>query len=195
MDVSWVLAIVPFISAAVGAYFGAYLRKKGENLATHEDINKLLDQVRAVTTTTKEIEAKISSDVWDQQKRWELKRDALFEVTKKLGLAQDALYTLGAVYKTNKQSTQISPERIQSTTKIYAEWNEAVGELERAGLLLELVCGAEVQRELRAFTIFMRWIAKEVANGRPEALTESTKELVIKANAVVIAMRREIEKP
>jgi hypothetical protein len=26
----------------VGSYLGAYLKKKGENLATHEDLNKLL---------------------------------------------------------------------------------------------------------------------------------------------------------
>jgi len=37
-------------------------KKKGENLATHEDLDKLVVQVRAVTTTTKEIEAKISTD-------------------------------------------------------------------------------------------------------------------------------------
>lgn len=50
-----------------GAHIGAYLKKKGENLATHEDIDKLVDQVRAVTQTTKEIEAKISDEMWDRQ--------------------------------------------------------------------------------------------------------------------------------
>jgi hypothetical protein len=52
------------------AYFGSYFHKKGENFATHEDIDKLVDQVRAVTTTTKQIEAKISNEVWDRQKQW-----------------------------------------------------------------------------------------------------------------------------
>jgi hypothetical protein len=55
------MAVIPFLCAGVGAYFGGYLKKKGVNLATHEDIDKVLDQVRAVTTTTKEIEAKISN--------------------------------------------------------------------------------------------------------------------------------------
>jgi len=53
------IAVTTLVSAGIGAYLGAYLKKKGENLATHEDIGKLLDQVRAVTTITKEIEAKI----------------------------------------------------------------------------------------------------------------------------------------
>jgi len=69
-----------------GAYFGGYLTKKGENLATHEDIDKLVDQVRAVKQTTREIEAKISDEVWDRQKRWELKREVLFEATRALVL-------------------------------------------------------------------------------------------------------------
>jgi len=56
------IAVTTLISAGIGAYLGAYLKKKGENLATHEDIGKLLDQVRAVTTITKEIEAKISDE-------------------------------------------------------------------------------------------------------------------------------------
>jgi|SRR5579862_6842215 len=47
------------ISAGAGVYVGAHLRKKGENLATHEDIHLLVDQVKAVTVAAKEIEAKV----------------------------------------------------------------------------------------------------------------------------------------
>ena len=79
-----VLFLLPFIAAAAGAYLGAYLRKKGENLATDEDIEKLDDQVRVVTTTAKEIEAKISDELWNRQKRWELKREVLFEASRSL---------------------------------------------------------------------------------------------------------------
>ena len=31
-----------------------------------------MDQVEAVTTATKQAEARISNDVWDRQKRWEM---------------------------------------------------------------------------------------------------------------------------
>jgi hypothetical protein len=48
--------LTALVTAFVGSYLGAYLKKKGENLATHEDIDKLLDQVSAVTQTTKETE-------------------------------------------------------------------------------------------------------------------------------------------
>ena len=69
-------AIGTLIGGLIG-FVNTYMNKKGENLATHEDIDKLVDQVRAVTQTAKEIETKISSDLWDRQKQWELKRDIL----------------------------------------------------------------------------------------------------------------------
>jgi hypothetical protein len=35
--------------------------------------------MKAVTQATKEIEAKISDDVWARQRRWELRRDILLQ--------------------------------------------------------------------------------------------------------------------
>ena len=93
------------ISLFVGFYLAGYLREKGKNLATHEDIVKDLAQVRAVTTTTKEIEAKISNDVWDRQKRWELKRDLSFEFAKTVAGAKDVISNVYAVYNTDKTLT------------------------------------------------------------------------------------------
>lgn len=62
---------------------GAYMEKKAENLATHEDIGKLVDQVKAVTETTKKIEAEISEGVRDKQKRWQMKREVSVRDCKK----------------------------------------------------------------------------------------------------------------
>ena len=99
----WKLALLCLFAGA-GAYLGSYLRKKGENLATHEDINNLVTQVRAVTTATKEIEAKISEATWDTQKRWELKREVLFEAMKQTAILKDKLTNLQAFYQTEKES-------------------------------------------------------------------------------------------
>jgi hypothetical protein len=63
--------LVTAVVAGAGAYLGSYLKKKGENLATHEDVDKLVAQVAAVTETTKQIESKISHDVWERQRKWE----------------------------------------------------------------------------------------------------------------------------
>jgi hypothetical protein len=117
MDISWGLALIPFISAGAGAYFGGYLKKKGENLATHEDIEKLVDQVRAVTLATKEIEAKVSSDIWSQQKRWELKRETLFDATKRLAELNDALAGLHSMMQVEQQETERGQRSRQGANK------------------------------------------------------------------------------
>jgi|SRR6266851_2457929 len=67
LDVAQYLTLI--VLPAVGAFFGSYLKKKGENLATHEDVDKLVAQMSAVTAATKQIEAKITraSRVYERQ--------------------------------------------------------------------------------------------------------------------------------
>jgi hypothetical protein len=94
--VLWTLGV---LSVGLSGYLTGDLKKKGENLATHEDIDKVLYEVRATTQATKEIEAKISSALWDRQKRWELKREVLFKTVDKIGIAKTALNALFASIK------------------------------------------------------------------------------------------------
>ena len=54
---------------------GAYAGEKGKNLARKEDLEQILAEVRAVTITQREIEAKISGDMWERQWRLNQKRD------------------------------------------------------------------------------------------------------------------------
>jgi hypothetical protein len=65
------------VASLIGAFLGAYFKRKGENLATHEDLDNLVKQVAAVTETTENIKATISDDVWDRQEQWKLKRDSI----------------------------------------------------------------------------------------------------------------------
>ena len=48
-------------------FLAAYMGKKGERLATNEDIQKVLNEVRAVTRETEKIKAEISGDEWHRQ--------------------------------------------------------------------------------------------------------------------------------
>jgi hypothetical protein len=145
-----------------GAYFGGYLKKKGENLATHEDINKLVDQVRAVTQTTKEIEAKISDEVWAGQKRWELKREVLFEATRALAGIEDALISLHSLTKVEKKENDITwvTARHDKTLK----WTKAYSVFEEASLLVMVVCNREAGQAFLNYGGFMVGVALPIAN-------------------------------
>jgi len=48
-------------------WLSAYGGEKAKNLARKEDLNEILVEVRAVTSTQKEIEARISGDLWNRQ--------------------------------------------------------------------------------------------------------------------------------
>ena len=134
------------LGSGVGAYFASYLAKKGENLATHEDINKLVDQVRAVTQTTKEIEAKISDDVWNRQRKWEIKRDLLFSLVK--GLSAMA-HSLDGAFTNARVSQKIEPpnpalmEKHQIETAL--DMKKSLTSFNEAWDLARLVCSDETR--------------------------------------------------
>jgi hypothetical protein len=69
----------------------AYEQEKGKRLATHEDIENVLKQVQAVTRETETIKAQIGSDLWLRQTIWNQKREAYANILKCSYSAQDAL--------------------------------------------------------------------------------------------------------
>lgn len=74
----------------IKSYFGPYLTQKAKNLATHEDIQKLIDQVRETET----VKAEISHGVWDRQTRLLAKRDLYVEIAEALGTLRDLYVTM-----------------------------------------------------------------------------------------------------
>jgi hypothetical protein len=174
------------------SFLPGYLNKKGENLATHEDIGKVLDQVRAVTTTTKEIEAKISNEVWDRQKRWELKRDAVFEGAKRVSSAYDAFSRVQSVYDTDlKSGGKDEPHRIKKRVEVGMEWNEAANRLEEAALLVGLACGVKLQNLLLGLSTNMRQTVHEMNNWQAVAQTSSP-NIAKQMAELYAAMRKEL---
>jgi Flp pilus assembly protein CpaB len=71
-----VLVAINIIVMVFTAFFKAYGAKKGENLATKEDLKDVLVQVKEVTATIEEIKRDISERTWSKQRHWDLKRDS-----------------------------------------------------------------------------------------------------------------------
>jgi hypothetical protein len=143
------------VAAGVGAYIASYLKKKGENLATHEDLNKLVEQVSAVTHTTKLIEAQISTSMWDRQKQWEIKRDVYFDVLKEMATFEHSCRILLSTLRAERQFEEgTQPEELkQLKARAVMNWHDAQASFYRAKLMAQLVSG-------ETLTLGPRWTSE-----------------------------------
>jgi hypothetical protein len=73
------------IAAIFTAFFKGYAEKKGENLATKEDLQDVVSQMKAVTQATKEIEAKFADQTSSRNRLLEMRREVAFAAAKCLG--------------------------------------------------------------------------------------------------------------
>ena len=188
--------IVPGLKILIGVligYLAGYAKKKGENLATHEDLEKVVEQMSAVTKATKAIEAKISSDVWDRQKRWELKRDVLFEATKRLADIEDALVSLDSVLQVERKEQKESLAWAESKNERMMKWSRASTAFDESKLLIAMVCGKETKDAFEAYGLFALQVATKISPGNDlEIYLKSTPELFKKHSAVRAAVRKEM---
>lgn len=175
----WVVALLaPMLSAAAGFYFGGYLSKKGEGLATREDLGKLVEQVRAVNTATKEIETSISNETWERRRQWELRRSILLEGAKGVGACFEALLEICWAYRSDKEPLlKGQAGNIDRRTKAAEEFARASQEFVTSTcFLVSLLGDKDLQQVLEQFGKLTRRIGIEVSGGNFEATVEHRKE-------------------
>ena len=187
MVVQALLAVVVLWSA----YFKGYANKKGENLATHEDIEKPEDQVAVVTKTAKEIETKISNEAWDRQKRWELKRDVLFDTVKRISEVDEALLRLNTKVLFEEQPTNAA--WLKFATERKEQWTKARIRFSETKELVRVVCGREIGDSLETFLVFADQIAIRMIRDKDAAIYQNSQiELAGRLLATRVAMRKEL---
>ena len=178
----------------VGIYLSSYLKKKAEGLATKEDFRDLKEQTAELTRTTKKIEAEIDEDAWNRQKRWELRRDVMFEAAKAIGAAKDTLSGMHAVFITDKRNAALGkPIRADKEAEAYAAFNKAADELDQAFMLVSISCGDVVRDKLGKFVLHARDLAVEIANGNPEKFIEQADKFATMYTDVAKAIRAEMD--
>jgi hypothetical protein len=139
-------SITPYIDAAlsfaagawVGPYLGGYARKMSEIHAMHDGIDKLTKQVAAVTTTTEQIKAEISDAAWNRQKRWELKREVLFEAVKRIAEIDEALVSLNAPMQVEHKPDDVWWH--ETVAERRDKWMRAAAGSDAANALVAVVC-------------------------------------------------------
>lgn len=69
----WWVYLGILLGSIAGGFLGAYLKKKAENLATKEDYESLLAQVKKTTEETEGIKTELAKGSWLHQQSWLLK--------------------------------------------------------------------------------------------------------------------------
>ncbi len=90
----WWLYLLALAIAFFGAFLGSYARRKAEHLATKEDFDQLLIQVKRTTEETEKIKAQIARISWVDQKRWEFMRELYSELLDSLYAEKEAIFKL-----------------------------------------------------------------------------------------------------
>src|SRR5262249_16714177 len=140
--------LVSLVGAGLGSYFGAYLREKGKNLATHEDINRV---VRA----TEDIKAEISGELWTRQRRWDAKWECYSEIVQDLGELASLLEKLAQDEKRGPIPGQSSEEFERTLANTADEGVTRFRRIQRFGLKARLAVAPEVRTLLT--DIGVRW--------------------------------------
>lgn len=183
MNPGWIACIAVVILSFLGEivfkpYLKAYAEEKGKRLATKEDIDNVLEQVRAVTRETEIIKAEISGGLWQQQWHLTQKRDCYTRLV-------DALENIQLQRSSLRRAADGVP-RAEARQRV----EDAILEFRRARALARLILPPEVisgiGRLLRALGPF-----------NPETCTDdemaNSKKLITSARDRVVGFgRREL---
>jgi len=88
----WSYVLIPLLSVGVGAYFGSYLKRKGEDRAAKEHFDTILTQLRKTTEATEAIKATLSSRTWLLQQQWGIREQRYAELLTHLTKFRIALH-------------------------------------------------------------------------------------------------------
>ena len=117
----WWLYLLAFVATFVGSYSGSYAKHKAENLATKEDFDELLSQVKKTTEETEKIKTDISRASWIDQQRWSFKRELYMELLDSLYSEREAIFKLS---DEEKRPIPTDPDILKLREK-YIEENRA----------------------------------------------------------------------
>jgi hypothetical protein len=137
--------VTTFLASLLGAYFGAYAKKSAENKAIHENLKNLVEEMKAVTTATKEIEARISNEFWGRQTRWEVQKAALLDSLRELAGAETLVWKMLHAFTNAPTESDVDKAHRANAEK---EFLTGMQEFWRSKLATGIVCGKRISDQL-----------------------------------------------
>src|SRR5271170_5987235 len=89
---AYIYALLSLLGGWIGSATGTFFNKKLENLATKQDIAE-------ITRITRDIEARISNEVWVSQRNWQARRDVAYELAREAASFQESVIGLLAFWQ------------------------------------------------------------------------------------------------
>jgi hypothetical protein len=186
-DTSWLLYLGVAIASLIGAFLGAFIKRIGEDFAAQQSIQKL-------TATVENIKAAISDDVWDRQKQWEMRRDAVFEAIRALGKFDNVLLDLAHAYSLPNLEREDLRSNVLSKRKEAREHFDSCGSrLAGARFIADMVVGEALGTAFYECTNEMQSVALKVLSGDAESFTNSQAAISQKVNAVYKSAQKELK--
>jgi hypothetical protein len=173
------------------SFLPSYMKKKGENLATKEDIQELARQTAILTQAAKEIEARISIGVWSQQQRWDVQKTALLESLKELATAEAFLSRLVYTFSDTTDHSEGWAERRKEANEKYAD---AMNNFWRTQLAMEIVCGRAIGNQFQEIENIFKRIRNSARQGHfDEIWDKQYPELLAAKRELGETIRRQLE--
>ena len=150
--------------------------------------------------TTEEIKAGISTGVWDKQRRWEMKREVLFEATRRISEVDDAMLSYATAVKEDdaKQKVWATAPPTMDEQLIWTaakqerqmRWSKASAAFDESRLFVGIVCGKEGKQAFNDLGAFINKVAAQITKD-PNAYdaSEFIKKILLARNAI----RKELE--
>jgi hypothetical protein len=198
MNLNWADVVLFYTFTAIvaggSAYCGTYLKNKGKNLATREDLEGIVTEVRAVTKTAEEIKADIGNDVWSRQRQWELKQEVLFEATRRVAAVFEALKALENILQTEIKNPAIKNDLwTQMTVDENAKWFKTTAALSESKLFVSLTCGKDVLEAIEKFSHVTTTIATKISRDDGAIFRQSAQELFALQDKIRDTIRKELK--
>ncbi|MGA2218702.1 MAG: hypothetical protein ABSG51_11490, partial [Terracidiphilus sp.] len=178
------LILMFLIGSFVKPFIRSYSEEKAKNLATKEDIREL-------TVTVEGIKAEISDQMWDRQKQWELRRDAVLDGVRAHADLESALVNLNSCL-----SGYLSVSEKGLTDKTDAEVKATIQDSRKsrasywsARQIAALAVGGQFSNAMSAYFHLTSTVIKDMTRQKSFLDSAKCKELELSSNNVILSAR------
>lgn len=193
-DLSLPLYLWVALAPLVGAFLGAYVKRRAEDVAMNANFQNVLDQLKRQTEETENIKAAISDDVWDRQEQWKMKRDSILSAVLALHEMENALVELNSCFTVPPELCDQSARERQKGIQQEAltRFRDSSTAYQSAMLTIDLVVGIQLSKALSNYFQFACPLAVKIMTERKAVIESEANKQRAEMSKAVIKSAREV---